>query len=297
MKNISEIILIAFILIMCTIVAFADDIILNPCADVWVKTFGGGEGCNTFMKFDISPIGPGATITSAELKVYMFGSGVWDGDLLYWNAQNQTWDEGDTAGAIWNCPFTDSTYLLGGFPAMTGWTSAIDVLPLFNRDYDAGHTYCTIVMKDPDDMTSSTWSGAPTFDYDDSLKVGNWLFGEGIMFYPREFADLGPMLIVEYTPPIGIGDNHVTPLYFDIAAYPNPFNSAVSLTISLPDETELSLKVIDIIGREVGTVAEGKYARGNHTFVWNGENNSSGIYFAVLCTGEVRITQKLLLMK
>ena len=94
-----------------------------------------------------------------------------------------------------------------------------------------------------------------------------------------------------------IAGSDVLPEGFAIKASPNPFNSAVNLIIDLPDEMALSLKIIDLNGREVETVAEGKYARGNHKFFWNGENNPSGLYFAVLSTGEKFAKQKLLLVK
>jgi len=77
----------------------------------------------------------------------------------------------------------------------------------------------------------------------------------------------------------------------------SPFNSAVSLAINLPNETELTLRIIDLTGQEVEKIADGKYNNGNHTFVWNADNNSSGIYFAVLRTGEKSVEQKLLLVK
>lgn len=94
-----------------------------------------------------------------------------------------------------------------------------------------------------------------------------------------------------------IANSNNLPENLTMSALPNPFNSAVSLTINLPNDTELSLKIIDLTGREVEKIANGKYTSGNHSFVWNADNNSSGIYFAILCTGEKSVKQKLLLVK
>jgi hypothetical protein len=87
------------------------------------------------------------------------------------------------------------------------------------------------------------------------------------------------------------------PSTYTIFAYPNPFNSAVSLTINLPNDTELSLKIIDLTGRAVEKIADGNFNSGNHSFVWNAVNKSSGIYFAVLSTDGKSVKRKLLLVK
>jgi len=96
-----------------------------------------------------------------------------------------------------------------------------------------------------------------------------------------------------------IGDEQVTlPNKIEFhAAYPNPFNPSTSLNFSLPQVSEVSLKLFDITGRYVATLANGKYNAGSHSVNWNAKSFASGTYFARLQTGGYSHTQKLHLIK
>jgi hypothetical protein len=60
--------------------------------------------------------------------------------------------------------------------------------------------------------------------------------------------------------------------------YPNPFNPSTMIQYVLPEGGYVSLKVFDIIGREVATVEEGFHQAGKHEVVFDGEELPSGIY-------------------
>ncbi len=81
------------------------------------------------------------------------------------------------------------------------------------------------------------------------------------------------------------------------AAYPNPFNPSTSLSFSLPQTSDVSLKLFDVTGRNVATLAIGEYAAGSHRLNWNAESFASGTYFARMQTGGYSHTQKLHLIK
>ncbi|MCB2210751.1 S8 family peptidase [bacterium] len=80
-------------------------------------------------------------------------------------------------------------------------------------------------------------------------------------------------------------------------AYPNPFNSTVTLQYALPSPGEVRLAVYDVLGREVAVLDNNRRAAGRHQVVWTTGNQATGIYFAVLEAGDARQTKKLLLMK
>ncbi len=80
-------------------------------------------------------------------------------------------------------------------------------------------------------------------------------------------------------------------------AYPNPFNSTVTLQYALPSPGEVRLAVYDVLGREVAVLDNNRRAAGRHQVVWTTGTRATGIYFAVLEAGDVRQTKKLLLMK
>ncbi len=303
-------------------IAQTEEFIFYPCADVNIKTFGGGEGNTTFLKFDISALAPGQTINNVELGIYVFDVGEWDGDMLFWNADNQTWDESDTVGAIWNCPFSDTVTQLLGFGDTIGPASSVNLADIFDRDYEAGHTYCTIVMKDPDDETSVPLDGDDPYDLDDTLKVGNWLFGEGIMFRPREYSDTLyiPKLVVTYVP-LGINEEKMLPSILKITAYPNPFNSSCAIAAPAGADVEiydLRGNVVyktpsiprslspqgerDVLAAEDGSESPFPSGEGGSTksrqmrgqfFIWQPDKSiSSGIYLVRATTNDGRTTTK-----
>jgi hypothetical protein len=80
--------------------------------------------------------------------------------------------------------------------------------------------------------------------------------------------------------------------------YPNPFNPATTITFELPRSEEISLKIFDLSGRQVGTVAGGKYLAGLHSLTFDATGMASGVYFYRLQTaGGHTLTRKMLLLR
>jgi hypothetical protein len=72
--------------------------------------------------------------------------------------------------------------------------------------------------------------------------------------------------------------------YFLGNNFPNPFNPSTTLTVGLPEQSRVMLRVFDILGREIAVIADGMYERGYHDFTWSGKTGDgmqaiSGIYF------------------
>jgi hypothetical protein len=87
-----------------------------------------------------------------------------------------------------------------------------------------------------------------------------------------------------------------------IAGYPNPFNGYVTISYELPHSGNYDLVIFDILGREVKTLMEGYKSSGGGVITWDGVDNqgdeiSSGIYFARLRGETVSANIKLILMK
>ena len=79
--------------------------------------------------------------------------------------------------------------------------------------------------------------------------------------------------------------------------YPNPFNPTTIINYSIPKTSLVTIKVYDVLGREVATlVNEEKYA-GNYSVQFSGSKLSSGIYFYRIQAGSFVQTKKLLLLK
>jgi len=79
--------------------------------------------------------------------------------------------------------------------------------------------------------------------------------------------------------------------------YPNPFNPSTAIQFALADEGPVSIKIYDMLGKELATVTEGYRTPGVYNVEWNAGNLPSGMYFYTFRSGTYTETRKLLLMK
>ncbi len=79
--------------------------------------------------------------------------------------------------------------------------------------------------------------------------------------------------------------------------YPNPFNPETNIEYSIAKAAVVSLKVYDVLGREVATLFDGMQVAGQHSVTFNAANLASGVYFYKLQAGANSLTKKLVLMK
>ena len=79
--------------------------------------------------------------------------------------------------------------------------------------------------------------------------------------------------------------------------YPNPFNSTTKIGYSIPKTSFVTLKVYDILGREVAALVNGEKPAGNYEVEFNGNGLSSGIYFYKIQAGNFSSVKKMILVK
>ncbi len=79
--------------------------------------------------------------------------------------------------------------------------------------------------------------------------------------------------------------------------YPNPFNPATKIKFDIPNSTVVTLKVYDISGREVLSIAATKLNAGSYSYLWDAKGNSSGIYFYRLTGDGFTDVKKMILIK
>jgi N-acetyl-anhydromuramyl-L-alanine amidase AmpD len=79
--------------------------------------------------------------------------------------------------------------------------------------------------------------------------------------------------------------------------FPNPFNPATTITFTLNKDAMVTLKVYDLLGREISTIIRGKTAKGDHAVVFDASELPSGIYFYTLTGDHFSTTRKMVLMK
>ena len=79
--------------------------------------------------------------------------------------------------------------------------------------------------------------------------------------------------------------------------YPNPFNPATKINYFIPEKGMVSLKIFDVLGREVATLFSGEQGGGNYAVTFDGSTLSSGVYFYRLQAGKTSMSRKLVLVK
>lgn len=100
----------------------------------------------------------------------------------------------------------------------------------------------------------------------------------------------------EYSPIIDV--NVDAPVSFALHQnHPNPFNPETIISFQLPFAELVSLKVFDVLGKEVAELVNEQKPSGNYEVNFNGSNLASGIYFYQLRSGRFVQTKKFILMK
>jgi flagellar hook assembly protein FlgD len=91
------------------------------------------------------------------------------------------------------------------------------------------------------------------------------------------------------------------PAKFELSQnYPNPFNPKTTIRFDVPSvETihELSLRIYDILGREIATIVNQELKPGSYNVDWDGTNYPGGVYLYKLQAGDYSSVKKMILLK
>ncbi len=88
------------------------------------------------------------------------------------------------------------------------------------------------------------------------------------------------------------------PVEFELSQnYPNPFNPSTQISYTVPQKSQVTLKVFNLLGMEVATLFSGVQEAGKHEVAFNASNFASGVYFYRLQAGSVSITRKMVFVK
>lgn len=165
-----------------------------------------------------------------------------------------------------------------------------------NRNFPAGY-WTTLISSTANDgvyswivtPTASTHaririSGAvstavgDTADADFNIALAQQMAGPGHI----SFADLDTPLPTE----AGLRQN-----------YPNPFNPSTTFEFGVPEAMGVTLKVYDILGRDVATLLAGDVSAGWHRLTWNCAECPAGLYFVVLQGPDFHLVRKATFLK
>jgi hypothetical protein len=141
-------------------------------------------------------------------------------------------------------------------------------------------------------FSSKIWQDSTWISSDNELDISNSLHDFG-------FGGYYVSIVYKTTNVTGISAGKpVVPKGFSLSQnYPNPFNPSTVITFSVGTYGHTSLRVYDLLGREVATLVDGMKSTGNYTVTLNAVNLPSGVYFYRFQSGTYSNTKKLLLLK
>lgn len=94
------------------------------------------------------------------------------------------------------------------------------------------------------------------------------------------------------------GQSASVPIDWELSQnFPNPFNPTTNIRYGLPKASYVTLKIFDMLGREVATLVNGAQEPGYKSVQWNGTTAASGVYYYRLQAGEFVKTKKLVLLR
>ncbi|MGE5363460.1 MAG: T9SS type A sorting domain-containing protein, partial [Bacteroidota bacterium] len=138
------------------------------------------------------------------------------------------------------------------------------------------------------------------------LGGGEWWTEEfGLMKYNNEGSNnylMGCVIDgIAYgdTTSVGVNkDENLVPSEYELSQnYPNPFNPVTMINYSLPELSNVELKVYDILGNEITTLVKKEQYPGKYAVSFDGNGLSSGLYIYMLKAGKIRMVKKMLLLK
>jgi hypothetical protein len=89
-----------------------------------------------------------------------------------------------------------------------------------------------------------------------------------------------------------------SPVQFELAQnYPNPFNPSTTIKFSIPQSSNVTLKVFNALGQEISTLVDQNLEAGSHTINFDASQLNSGIYFYRLEAGMFNEVRKMTLIK
>ena len=154
-----------------------------------------------------------------------------------------------------------------------------------------------------DDFIPARGSKIITFD---------WKVPASVSFYPRIYVVLDPdnkideihesnnkgWKVLNYQGTTDVKDNKVNVDSYELSQnYPNPFNPTTTIEYKIPESGLVTIKVYDILGREVQTLVDQQLQPGFYSVQFDGSNLASGIYFYRIKADNFVQTKKLMLLK
>ncbi|MDP4115647.1 MAG: endonuclease [Bacteroidota bacterium] len=136
-------------------------------------------------------------------------------------------------------------------------------------------------------------NGSSTVNH--SYSFTDKLTGMGKYYYRLKQIDNNGTF--KYSPTVEINYKQLLKGYYLDQNYPNPFNPTTNINFTLANNEFVTLKIYDLLGREVKTLINGVTTAGDHSVQLNGNDMVSGVYIYKISAGSFNATRKLTLIK
>jgi len=164
------------------------------------------------------------------------------------------------------------------------------------RSYDGGVTFTNELISTEQSPTAIPGSNVRFGDYIDIDYVGTNIVP--VWTDERNGGFNMDIFTAEITEFVGVNPITGIPANYELMQnYPNPFNPETFINFSIPEAGYTSLKVFNILGKEVKEIVTGNMPAGTHKYKFNAGNLTSGVYFYTLTSGNFIETKKMILVK
>jgi hypothetical protein len=159
---------------------------------------------------------------------------------------------------------------------------------------DAGYAY-RIITNDTINLRAVPYKG---------YKFLNWTYSGSIVSQDSIYTVLeknmvgGVLLDANFSELTSIQSKEKLPSEYQLSQnFPNPFNPETTISYSIPKSEHVTLKVFDLLGREVATLVDEFKQAGTYKTNFNASGLTSGVYFYQLGAGSFVQTKKLMVLK
>ncbi len=153
----------------------------------------------------------------------------------------------------------------------------------------------------------ATWSGSlltTTYDltFGQDFPGNNKYNFDGVLDDIRIFNYMLPVSQISAFYDINTGidkrSDVVPPADFALAQnFPNPFNPSTTIRFEIPSPGFVTLKVFDVLGREIATLIQDRMAAGEYSVPWDAASCASGVYYYKLETANAVLVKKMILLR
>ena len=174
---------------------------------------------------------------------------------------------------------------------VTGTYNGSDFEIYLNGQLDTFTSFSGLINTTTSDLTiGQDLPGNNNYDFDgvlDDIRIYNYMLPVSQI---SAFYDI--------TTGVGKRPGVNLPAEFSLAQnFPNPFNPSTTIRFALPSAGFVTLKVFDLLGREIATLVRDRVAAGEYSVAWNAAGCASGVYYYKLATANAVLVKKMILLR